>query len=226
VDARPLRPRDEDGLATDGAEGAHGAVDSAGDDRSGALEEGPRLGVGHAPPIEAFATPGQRRVDSTVRLVSNGLVSDVSSRGWGVAMQRLIDELLSRFPAGDAGLIALVDLTVLVAIADGSIGGAEMAVLTESIEAMMGSRLEASLVDHLVTESLSQIRVLGADASARDIGEVLAAHHAGEEGVRLAIAIALASEGLSAPELERIGEIAHAAGVSASLLDDLIAAEA
>jgi tellurite resistance protein len=141
-----------------------------------------------------------------------------------LAMQRLIDELLVHFPAGDAGLIALVDLTVLVAIADGHIDGAEMAALTESIEAMVGSRLEPSLVEHLVTESVAQIRTLGAEASARDIGEVLAAHHAGEEGVRLALAIGLASEGLSASELERIGEVAHAAGVSAARLDELIAA--
>jgi tellurite resistance protein len=141
-------------------------------------------------------------------------------------MQRLIDELLAHFPAGDAGLIALVDLTVLVAIADGTIDGAELRALTESMQAIVGSRLEPSLVDHLVTESLSQIRSLGAESCARDIGEVLAAHHAGDDGIRLAVAIAVASDGLSEPELLRIGEVAHAAGVSPARLDELIAAHA
>jgi tellurite resistance protein len=139
-------------------------------------------------------------------------------------MQRLIDELLAYFPAGDAGLIALVDLTVLVAIADGTIDGAEKRALVESIDTLMGSRLEASLVDHLVSESLSQIRTLGHEACARDIGEVLAAHKAAEEGLRLAIAIALASDGLSEAELRRIWEVANAAGVTATRLDELIAA--
>jgi tellurite resistance protein len=139
-------------------------------------------------------------------------------------MQRLIDDLLARFPAGDAGLIALVDLTVLVAVADGHIDGAEMSALAESIEALMGSRLDPALVDHLVGESLGQIRALGAEAVARDVGEVLGKHQASEDGLRLAIAIALASEGLSAPELERIGEVADAAGVAPARLDELLAA--
>src|SRR6185437_16678023 len=45
VDARALGAGDEDGLAADGAEGADGAVDTAGDDGAGALEEGSGGGV-------------------------------------------------------------------------------------------------------------------------------------------------------------------------------------
>jgi len=139
-------------------------------------------------------------------------------------MQPLIDELLARFPVGDEGLIVVVDLAVLVAIADGSIAGSEMAALCESIEAIVGRRLSASLVGHLVTESRAQILALGAEQSARSIGEQLAARGAAEEGIRLALAIAAASEGLSAAELERISQVAYAAGLSPAHLDALIAA--
>jgi len=137
-------------------------------------------------------------------------------------MQRQIDDLLARFPAGDDGLIAVVDLAVLVAIADGRIDGAEMAALAESIEALVGGRLSASLVGHLVTESRAQIRSLGPEACARSIGELLATHGAGEEGISLALAVAWASEGLSTPELERISQVAEAAGVTQARLDALI----
>jgi len=77
-------------------------------------------------------------------------------------MQRFIDDLLAHFPSGDEGLMAMVDLTVLVAIADGRIDQAEMAALTESMEAMVGSRLAPTLVGHLVNESRAQIVSLGA----------------------------------------------------------------
>lgn len=139
-------------------------------------------------------------------------------------MQKEIDALLDRFPAGDDGLIAVVDLAVLVAIADGRIDGAEMDALSESIEAMVGGRLSASLVGHLVTESRAQIRGLGPEESARAVGAVLAANGAAEEGVKLALAVAWASEGLSAAELERITQVAEAAGLSGERLDELIAA--
>jgi tellurite resistance protein len=138
-------------------------------------------------------------------------------------MQRQIDALLSHFPAGDEGLIAVVDLTVLIAIADGQIDGAEMTALEESIEAMVGGRLSASLVGHLVTESRAQIRALGPDECARAVGSMLAARDAAEDGVALALAVAWASEGLSAPELDRITQVAEAAGIEPGRLDELIA---
>jgi tellurite resistance protein len=129
-------------------------------------------------------------------------------------MQRLIDDLLAHFPAGDEAFITVVDLAVLVALADGRIDGAEMEALAESIEAMVGARLDAPLIGHLVTESRAQIRAVGPEACARAIGAVLAAHGAAEEGLRLALAVAWASEDVSAVELERIEQVAQAAGVA------------
>jgi tellurite resistance protein len=138
-----------------------------------------------------------------------------------MGIPRLVDALLVHFPAGGEGLIALVDLAVLVAVADGHIDDAEMAALTESIEAIAGGRLGVVLARPLVEESCAQIRAIGPEASARLVGEVLAKHRAAEEGLRLALAIAFASEGMSAVERERVDQVAKAAGVSAARLGEL-----
>src|SRR6185437_10111613 len=53
VDARALGAGDEDGLAADGAEGADGAVDAAGDDGARALEEVSGGGVAHGDPYSS-----------------------------------------------------------------------------------------------------------------------------------------------------------------------------
>src|SRR6185312_557128 len=58
VDARALGAGDEDGLAADGAEGADGAVDAAGDDGAGTLEEGSGRGVAHGDP--SYSRRGRR----------------------------------------------------------------------------------------------------------------------------------------------------------------------
>jgi tellurite resistance protein len=142
-------------------------------------------------------------------------------RADGVTIPELVDRLLAHFPAGDEGLMALVDLAVLVAAADGRIDDAEMAALTESIEAIASGRLGASLARHLVEESCAQIRAIGPEACARLVGEVLAKHHAAEEGLRLGLAVAWASEGVSAEERERLDLVARAAGVSAARLAEL-----
>jgi tellurite resistance protein len=139
-----------------------------------------------------------------------------------MSISRLVDALLVHFSAGDEGLIALVDLAVLVAVADGHIDGAERAALTESIEAIAGGRLGVTLAEHLVEESCAQIRALGPEASARLVGEVLAKHQAAEEGLRLGMAIAWASEGMSAIERARIEQIARAAGVGAERVGELV----
>lgn len=130
-----------------------------------------------------------------------------------MSIPALVDALLAHFSAGDEGLIALVDLAVLVAVADGHIDDAEMAALTESIEAIAGGRLGGAVSRRLVEESCAQIRAIGPEAAARLIGQVLAARRAGEEGLMLGLAVAYASEGLAGVERERLEQVARAAGV-------------
>jgi tellurite resistance protein len=134
----------------------------------------------------------------------------------------VLDDLLARFPAGDAGPMTVVDLAVLVAAADGEIDVAEMSAVEATIAAVTGQRLAAPVVGRLVTNSCAQIRARGAEACARTIGEALAARGAAEDGLRLALAVAMASNGLSAVERERIEQLARAAGVPAARVAELL----
>jgi len=126
----------------------------------------------------------------------------------------LVDSLCSRFPSREEGLLALTDLTVLVAAADGTIDEAEMSSLTASLEVMLASQVVPMLVRHVVEESRERIAEAGIEPSARSLGASLAALGAAEDGIRLALDIAAASEGISDVERARIDLVAKAAGLT------------
>jgi|HubBroStandDraft_6_1064221.scaffolds.fasta_scaffold157337_2 tellurite resistance protein len=138
-------------------------------------------------------------------------------------LKPLLDALLARLPVGDEGLVAVVDLAVLVAMADGKFDDAERAVVTSSIETIVGGRLSRSVLQHLTSESRAQLRALGPDASARRIGELLAASGCAEEGLRVALAVAWSSDGLADVERARIVQVAEGAGLTAERVDELVA---
>jgi tellurite resistance protein len=139
------------------------------------------------------------------------------------SLRPLLDALLARLPAGDEGLMAVVDLAVLVAMADGKIDEAERAAVAASIEAIVGCSLSPSVQRHLFTESRAQIRERGPAASARRIGELLAARGCAEEGLRVALGVAWSSDGLADVERERIVQVAEGAGLTAERVDELAA---
>lgn len=130
------------------------------------------------------------------------------------ALRTLIESLTARYASSDEGLNALVDLAVIVALADGKIDIDEMASLAASLEAIVGSKLDRQIARHLVHQSRKMVEDTGAEARAEAIGESLAQHGAAEEGLRLAFTIAWVSEGLSADERARIALVAKAAQVS------------
>ena len=136
----------------------------------------------------------------------------------------LVDAYLARFGADDEGVQTAVDLTVLVAVADGVIDVAERAALASALEAVMGSSVAPTVVRHLIRESRNQIAAEGIEARARAIGRTFAARGAADEGLRLALAVAFASEGLGEAERERIAAMAKAAGATPARLEALIAA--
>ncbi|MFO0758157.1 MAG: hypothetical protein U0359_16800 [Byssovorax sp.] len=130
------------------------------------------------------------------------------------ALPAIISALTARYASNDEGMTALVDLAVLVALADGKIDNDEMASLAASLEAVVGSKLDRAIARYLILQSRKQIDDLGAEARAEAIGESLAQHGAAEDGLRLAFTIAWVSEGLSADERARIALVAKAAHVS------------
>jgi tellurite resistance protein len=138
-----------------------------------------------------------------------------------VDMKPLVSAFLTKFGHSDEGLITAIDLAVLVAIADGTIDKAERAALDESIAAIMGGAVAPTVARHLVGESKRQIAAAGIFPRAQAIGETLAKHDATAEGLRLALAVAYASDGLSEEERARIGSVAAAAKAPDGLLDEL-----
>ena len=129
-------------------------------------------------------------------------------------IKSLIEALLAKLGDQDEALIATVDLSVLVAMADGTIDADERAALTVALESLMRAQMAAPVVRHLVRESKNQIEGDGPEARAKAIGRQLADHGAADEGLRLALAIAFSSEGMCDLERERIALVARAAGVS------------
>lgn len=137
------------------------------------------------------------------------------------ALPAIIDALTARYASSDEGLNALVDLTVIVALADGTIDADEMTSLAASLEAVVGSKLDRSIARYLIQQSRAQIEDVGAEARAEAIGESLAQQGAAEEGLRLAFTIAWASEGLSTDERARIALVAKAAHVPDERVEQL-----
>lgn len=119
---------------------------------------------------------------------------------------------------GDDHLTAVVDLGVLVAAADGSIDDAEAERLGELLDGAMGGLLEPRLVRHFVREARARCEEEGLEARARAVGAELAA--AGAEALRVATAIARASQGISDAERALLAALAAGAGLDARALDD------
>lgn len=136
-------------------------------------------------------------------------------------LQPAVEALCSRFPSNEAGVAAAIDLAVLVAAADGRIDPAEMAALSTSLEVATKTQLSPTFVKHLVQASRQQIVAAGASTRAKLIGESIAAQGCVDEGLRLALVIALSSDGFSNVEREQIEIIAKAAGATPDRIDSL-----
>jgi|LNFM01.1.fsa_nt_gb tellurite resistance protein len=121
---------------------------------------------------------------------------------------------------GDPSLLfnAVVEAGYLVAAADGTVDSAELATLKRAILTLTGDDLPPEELDTLVEDLIDLRKTEGEAARCRAVGELLAAHKAGDEGLYLAAAIAYASNGLDRSELAVLERIASAAGVSQAAL--------
>lgn len=131
--------------------------------------------------------------------------------------------LLSGLDADQVG--ELVDLLVLIANADGVIDRAERLALQAGVETIMGSTLAPMMASTLVAESLENIMREGVARRAAAVGSALAKRDGAEAGLRVGIAVALASEGVHEGEHRVLTLLAQSAGVSPAHLDRLLAEE-
>ena len=132
-----------------------------------------------------------------------------------------IEELCSAFEQGGYYPTPVIDIGVLVANADGTIDDQERTLLSEIFQTLLETKLPPEVVDALISSSAEVIRVAGAEARARLVGAILHDCDAAEPGLRVALAIAFASEGLSGAERSVIDRIAEAAEIPKARVAEL-----
>ncbi|AUX45010.1 hypothetical protein SOCE26_064890 [Sorangium cellulosum] len=138
-----------------------------------------------------------------------------------VLVQQAAGLLRARFDLNEYNPTPIVDLGALVANADGNVDAEEVDALRQLIEPMLGTELNAELVRYLIEASLKVIAAAGVEPRVRLLAEILMDCDAVEEGVIVALAVAHASEGLSAAERAIIESLARAAELPASRLERL-----
>jgi len=133
-----------------------------------------------------------------------------------------IDELCTAFDRNGYNPTPIIDLGVLVASADGKVDSREREMLLDVFQTLLDTTLTAEVVDHLVTASLEVIELAGAESRGRLIAAILRDCDAVEPGVRVAIALAFASQGLTKAERAVVERISSAGGLSSARLGEII----
>jgi tellurite resistance protein len=134
-----------------------------------------------------------------------------------------INELCTAFERGGYNPTPVIDLGVLVASADGTVDAREREMLSDVFQTLLNTSLTPEVVDHLITASLEVIEAAGAESRARLVAAILHDCDAVDAGVRVALAIAFASQGLNKAEKKVIERIATAGGMKPSRLAELTA---
>jgi tellurite resistance protein len=138
-------------------------------------------------------------------------------------VENAISDLCDRFGEGGYHPTPIIDLGLLVARADGQVDASEREMLREIFEELLGTELSLDVVDHLIRASLEVIDAAGVEPRARLVAQILCDCDAVEQGLLVAIAIAFASEGLSASERSLLEGIARQAEFPLDRLEQLIA---
>lgn len=133
-----------------------------------------------------------------------------------------IEELCLAFERGGYNPTPIIDLGVLVANADGVVDDAERELLLDVFQTLLETKLTRDVVDAMVTASVAVIQAAGAEPRERLVAAILDDCDAVEPGLRVALAIAFSSDGLSAKERAVIDGIANAAHVPKETVDRLV----
>jgi hypothetical protein len=134
-----------------------------------------------------------------------------------------IQPLLESFDRGD--LQRVVQLVTLVVYADGDIDPDELEAVGASLETMYGSKLGPFVIKTLVGGAIDEVKAAGPEAFARQLGKDFGDGGKAEAAVRLGLAMARSSEGISTVERERLVALGEGAGMTAERVSELEASE-
>lgn len=132
-----------------------------------------------------------------------------------------IDQLCAAFERHGYNPTPVIDVGVLVLSADGKVDDREREMLLDVFQTLLDTTLTPEVVDHLVAASLDVIEAAGAESRARLVSEILKDCDAAEPGVRVALALAFASQGLTKQERAVVERIADGAGLPRARLAEL-----
>lgn len=142
-------------------------------------------------------------------------------------MRKIVDdaiaELCEAFEHGGYNPTPVIDLGVLVASADGKVDEREREMLLDVFQTLLDTTLTAEVVDHLITASVEVIEAAGVESRARLIASILKDCDAVEPGVKVALALSFASQGLTKAEAKVVERIASEGGMSPARLAQLTA---
>ncbi len=136
---------------------------------------------------------------------------------------KAVDELCTAFERHGYNPTPVIDIGVLVVSADGTVDEREREMLLDVFQTLLDTTLTAEVVDHLVTASLEVIEAAGAESRARLVAAILKDCDAVEPGVRVALALAFASQGFTKAERTVVERIADEAGLTRERLAELTA---
>lgn len=137
-------------------------------------------------------------------------------------VERAVETLCTRFEQGDYNPTPIIDLGALVANADGTVDAQEIETLRQIVEPLLRARLDTELIGYLIEASLQVIRLAGVEPRVRLLAEILLDCDAVEEGIIVALGVAYASDGLSAPERNLVASLARAARLAEDRIEALI----
>lgn len=121
--------------------------------------------------------------------------------------------------SNEAFLEAAITCAFLIAAADGSQSDTEYDALLDRLELLGG--IDRDTIDELLTNVANDVESGGAEARIARFVELVGAPDSARAALMLGIAIALADDDFSAEEREVAGQIATAAGIPASDVDQM-----
>jgi len=133
-----------------------------------------------------------------------------------------VEVLCARFEECAYNSSPMIDNGALVANADGVVDAEEIDTLRRILQPMLGEELPAEIVGFLIDASIRVIKGDGVDARARLVAEILMDCDAVEQGLRVALGVAFASNGFSDAERGVIEKLADATKFPRASLDALI----
>jgi molecular chaperone DnaK (HSP70) len=119
-------------------------------------------------------------------------------------------------------LSAMLEGAWLLARVDGTIDPSERATLSAVITTVTGGSLRTPEIDDLLDEAATKLLQQGLGARCAAVGEALAGAGVSEAGLRVALAVAAASYGVSLAESVTAAAIARAAGIDDARADEIL----